>query len=73
MLQICRECFFSVFEDEIHNTIVENSLFKPGERVAVAASGGKGESFCPVGWLSSSFMLFEGPISLTQASIVKVP
>ncbi|CAL9060674.1 unnamed protein product [Musa banksii] len=39
--QICRECFYSVFEDEIHNVIMDNNLFKPGERVAVAASGGK--------------------------------
>lgn len=39
--QICRECFYSVFEDEIHNVIVENQLFKPGERIAIGASGGK--------------------------------
>ncbi|CAD6242267.1 unnamed protein product [Miscanthus lutarioriparius] len=39
--QICRECFYIVFEDEIHQTIVENSLFKAGERVAIGASGGK--------------------------------
>ncbi|XP_064972146.1 cytoplasmic tRNA 2-thiolation protein 1 isoform X1 [Musa acuminata AAA Group] len=39
--QICRECFYSIFEDEIHNVIMDNNLFKPGERVAVAASGGK--------------------------------
>lgn len=42
--QICRECFYIVFEDEIHQTIVENSLFKAGERVAIGASGGKGKS-----------------------------
>lgn len=39
--QICRECFYAVFEDEIHNVIVKNHLFKPGERVAIGASGGK--------------------------------
>lgn len=38
---ICKECFFRVFEDEIHQTIVKASLFKPGERIAIAASGGK--------------------------------
>ena len=38
---ICKECFYEVFEEEIHYTIVSNQLFKPGERVAVAASGGK--------------------------------
>ncbi|EMS57899.1 Cytoplasmic tRNA 2-thiolation protein 1 [Triticum urartu] len=39
--QICRECFYIVFEDEIHQTIVDNNLFKAGERVAIGASGGK--------------------------------
>ncbi|KAG9442115.1 hypothetical protein H6P81_017969 [Aristolochia fimbriata] len=39
--QICRECFFSAFENEIHQVIVENQLFRPGERVAIGASGGK--------------------------------
>lgn len=39
---ICRECFYQVFEDEIHETIVSTKLFKRGERVAIGASGGKG-------------------------------
>nr|CAB3448025.1 unnamed protein product [Digitaria exilis]CAB3451167.1 unnamed protein product [Digitaria exilis] len=39
--QICRECFYVVFEDEIHQTIANNSLFKAGDRVAIGASGGK--------------------------------
>ncbi|XP_015574904.1 cytoplasmic tRNA 2-thiolation protein 1 [Ricinus communis] len=39
--QICRECFYKVFEEEIHQVIVDNHLFKPGERVAIGASGGK--------------------------------
>ncbi|KAJ3286471.1 cytosolic thiouridylase subunit Ctu1 [Borealophlyctis nickersoniae] len=39
--QICRQCFFTVFEMEIHNTIVDNALFKRGDKVAIAASGGK--------------------------------
>ncbi|KAK6115682.1 hypothetical protein DH2020_035218 [Rehmannia glutinosa] len=30
-----------VFEDEIHRVIVDNHLFKPGERIAIGASGGK--------------------------------
>lgn len=38
---ICRECFFYVFETEVHNTITSNKLFKPGDRVAIGASGGK--------------------------------
>ncbi|KAI0786439.1 hypothetical protein C8Q75DRAFT_721131 [Abortiporus biennis] len=39
--QICKECFFNVFETEVHNTISQASLFKPGDRVAIGASGGK--------------------------------
>lgn len=41
-LKICRECFYEVFEEEIHQVIVDNQLFKPGERIAIGASGGKG-------------------------------
>lgn len=40
--KICKSCFFQVFEDEIHHTIVTNKLFSKGDRIAVAASGGKG-------------------------------
>ncbi|CCH46819.1 hypothetical protein BN7_6418 [Wickerhamomyces ciferrii] len=39
--KICKLCFYNVFETEIHNTIVNNKLFYPGERIAVGASGGK--------------------------------
>ncbi|KAF6154870.1 hypothetical protein GIB67_018307 [Kingdonia uniflora] len=39
--QICREYFYSVFEEEIHRVIVDNQLFKPGERVSIGVSGGK--------------------------------
>jgi len=42
-LKICRECFYEVFEEEIHQVIVQNRLFKSGERVAIGASGGKGD------------------------------
>lgn len=38
---ICRECFFDAFESEVHQTIISNRLFTPGQRVAIAASGGK--------------------------------
>ena len=40
--QICRDCFFYVFETEVHNTIVDAKLFQRGDRVAIGASGGKG-------------------------------
>lgn len=40
-MPVCHECFFIVFEEEIHHTIMTNNVFKPGERVAMGASGGK--------------------------------
>lgn len=39
--KLCRTCFLSIFETEIHTTITTSSLFKRGERVAIGASGGK--------------------------------
>jgi cytoplasmic tRNA 2-thiolation protein 1 len=39
--KICKQCFLQVFEDEIHETIVTNTLFQRGERIAIGASGGK--------------------------------
>lgn len=39
--KLCRECFITVFEDEVHHTITSSKLFYPGERVAIGASGGK--------------------------------
>lgn len=39
---LCKDCFYLAFETEVHETIVSNGLFrKRGERVALAASGGK--------------------------------
>lgn len=39
--KLCKSCFITIFETEIHNTITDNSLFVAGERVAIGASGGK--------------------------------
>ncbi|ANZ76564.1 BA75_03761T0 [Komagataella pastoris] len=39
--KLCKECFYNVFETEIHNTIISANLFHKGERVAIGASGGK--------------------------------
>ncbi|TPR11815.1 Coenzyme A transferase family protein [Aspergillus niger] len=39
--KLCRTCFLHVFETEVHETITSTSLFHPGERVAIGASGGK--------------------------------
>ncbi|XP_072022625.1 cytoplasmic tRNA 2-thiolation protein 1-like [Amphiura filiformis] len=38
---LCRECFYTVFEAEVHHTICEANLFTSGETVAIGASGGK--------------------------------
>jgi cytoplasmic tRNA 2-thiolation protein 1 len=38
---MCKECFFFVFEEEIHKTITDAKLFKPGDRIGIGASGGK--------------------------------
>lgn len=40
-MPVCNECFYFVFEEEIHQTIVDNQVFSRGERVAIGASGGK--------------------------------
>lgn len=40
-MPVCAECFFTVFEEEIHYTIVTNNVFTKGERIAIGASGGK--------------------------------
>lgn len=38
---LCKNCFFLAFEKEVHDTIVSGKLFKPGDKVAIGASGGK--------------------------------
>ena len=40
-MAVCHQCFFRVFEEEIHHTIVTSNMFKPGEVIAMGASGGK--------------------------------
>lgn len=40
-LKLCKQCFITIFEDEVHHTITSSQLFYPGERVAIGASGGK--------------------------------
>ncbi len=39
--KLCKACFITVFEDEVHHTITSSRLFYPGEKVAIGASGGK--------------------------------
>lgn len=37
----CQSCFFDYFESTVHNTISSSGIFKSGQKVAIAASGGK--------------------------------
>jgi cytoplasmic tRNA 2-thiolation protein 1 len=39
--KLCKNCFYLVFETEIHHTITDAKLFSPGDKVAIGASGGK--------------------------------
>jgi cytoplasmic tRNA 2-thiolation protein 1 len=39
--KLCRSCFLTTFETEIHHTITSTSLFTRGEKIAIGASGGK--------------------------------
>ena len=39
--KLCKECFYHVFETEIHLTIIKEKLFYKGETIAIGASGGK--------------------------------
>ena len=38
---VCQECFYAAFEAEVHETIVKEQLFRPGEKIAMGTSGGK--------------------------------
>ncbi|KAF4552627.1 putative cytoplasmic tRNA 2-thiolation protein 1 [Elsinoe fawcettii] len=39
--RLCAPCFLSTFESLVLSTIQSHSLFSPGERIAIGASGGK--------------------------------
>ena len=39
--KLCKACFLTLFETEIHNIITASSLFRRGECIAIGASGGK--------------------------------
>lgn len=56
--QICKDCFFYVFETEVHNTITEAQLFNPRDRVAIGASGGKGETVMSRTLIRTMIILF---------------
>jgi len=54
--QICRDCFYYVFETEVHNTITQSKLFNPGDRVAIGASGGKGANILDKIFISTIYL-----------------
>lgn len=56
-MQLCRECFFTALEHEVHEVIVKNNLFSRGERVAVAASGKGYSSSAPIS--TAAFLVFQ--------------
>lgn len=37
--KLCKNCFYYMFEEEIHRTIIDADLFTSGETVAIGASG----------------------------------
>src|ERR1700712_3298132 len=39
--KLCKGCFITIFEEEIHHTVTSTKLFSPGDRIAIGASGGK--------------------------------
>jgi cytoplasmic tRNA 2-thiolation protein 1 len=39
--KLCKPCFLTTFETEIHHTITSTALFTRGEKIAIGASGGK--------------------------------
>lgn len=38
---LCKNCFFKQIEDQVHETIISEKMFSPGEIVVSGASGGK--------------------------------
>ena len=37
--KLCKDCFYYMFEEEVHQTIIDANLFTTGETVAIGASG----------------------------------
>ena len=64
-------CFFAVFEEEIHRVIVDNQLFKPGERIAIGASGGKGDECVDARLLQFRFWYRNKCVCLIASGISK--
>ncbi|OAF66048.1 hypothetical protein A3Q56_06222 [Intoshia linei] len=41
---LCKICFIKIFEEDVHQNVIENKLFSNGDTVAIGASGGKDSS-----------------------------
>jgi cytoplasmic tRNA 2-thiolation protein 1 len=41
LVKVCKDCFYWAFEEEIHQTILDCKMFQKGQKVGIAASGGK--------------------------------
>lgn len=39
--KVCKECFFLLFEEDVHRTIVDTNMFTKGQTIGVGISGGK--------------------------------
>ncbi|KAF9764216.1 Cytoplasmic tRNA 2-thiolation protein 1 [Nosema granulosis] len=39
--RVCKDCFFLLFEEDVHRTIVDTNMFLRGQTIGVGISGGK--------------------------------
>jgi cytoplasmic tRNA 2-thiolation protein 1 len=42
-MMVCKECFYELFETEIHDALICGNVFTRGDRIAIGVSGGKGK------------------------------
>eukprot|EP01028_Stygiella_incarcerata_P005454 TRINITY_DN2305_c0_g1_i2.p1 TRINITY_DN2305_c0_g1~~TRINITY_DN2305_c0_g1_i2.p1 ORF type:complete len:173 (+),score=42.57 TRINITY_DN2305_c0_g1_i2:159-677(+) len=56
-MMVCKECFYELFETEIHDALVRGNVFSPGDRIAIGVSGGKGEETSSLHFSYGSFGL----------------
>lgn len=64
----CLDCFYHHFEEEIHQTIMSEKLFEPGDRVVLGISGGK-DSTVMLHTITELKKRYNYPISLQLLAI----
>ena len=64
----CLSCFYYNFEEEIHQTIISEKLFKPNEKIILAISGGK-DSTVLVHVMTTLKKRYNYPIELSLLAI----